>query len=39
MLPDGEASFLCNSALSFFYLGIVKFLDPAALHADQVIMM
>jgi hypothetical protein len=39
MLPDGEASFLCDSALSFFYFGIVKFLDPAALHAYQMIMM
>ena len=39
MLPDGEASFLCNSALSFFYFGIVNFLDPATLHPYQMIMM
>ncbi len=39
MFAYGEASFLCNPALPLLYFRIVEFLHPAALHADQMIMM
>jgi len=39
VLEESEAAFLCKRSLSLFNVGVVEFLDFAALQADQVIVM